>query len=178
MDNKFLYITGAFITGAAAGVGATWRFFKNKYEHIANEEIESVKERFSYKKEEVAPVQEDEPEPDIEHDISDYKEIVDTNEYSEMKGGTMTMDRPYVISPDDFDDNDEYDKETLTYYADNVLTDIMDERIENVDDLVGLESLTHFGEYEADSVYVRNDMLKTDYEICLDARNYSDVAGE
>lgn len=176
MNNKFLCAAGAFIVGAALGSVATWKIVKTKYEQIADEEIQSVKERFSYKKEEATTVEEDEPDP--VHDISEYKEIVEDSGYSGEKGGTMTMDRPYVISPDEFDDNDDYEKETLTYYADKVLTDIMDDKIENVDDVVGLESLTHFGEYEADSVYVRNDILKTDYEICLDARNYSDVVSE
>lgn len=39
---------------------------------------------------------------------------------------------------------------------------------------IGFESLGHFGEYEDDSVFVRNDRLKTDYEILLDEENYSD----
>ena len=41
------------------------------------------------------------------------------------------------------------------------------------DDVVGMESLTHFGEYEDDSVFVRNDRLKCDYEILMDERTYS-----
>ena len=44
-----------------------------------------------------------------------------------------------------------------------------------MDEIVGKESLNHFGEYEDDSVFVRNDRLKRDYEILLDQRNYSDV---
>ena len=44
------------------------------------------------------------------------------------------------------------------------------------DEIVGLDSLTHFGEYEDDSVFVRNDVMKCDYEILLDHRNYKDVA--
>ena len=44
-----------------------------------------------------------------------------------------------------------------------------------MDNVVGLESLTHFGEFEDDSVFVRNDRLKCDYEILLDQRTYSDV---
>ena len=50
-----------------------------------------------------------------------------------------------------------------------------DEKVEDVDNVVGLESLAHFGEYEDDSVFVRNDRLKCDYEILLDQRTYSDV---
>ena len=47
--------------------------------------------------------------------------------------------------------------------------------VDDVEEIVGEESLTHFGEYEDDSVFVRNDRLKCDYEILLDQRNYSDV---
>ena len=64
---------------------------------------------------------------------------------------------------------------SLTYYADQVLTDENNEEVDDVEEIVGEESLTHFGEYEDDSVFVRNDRLKCDYEILLDQRNYSDV---
>lgn len=47
--------------------------------------------------------------------------------------------------------------------------------VEDVEDSVGFESLSHFGEYEDDSVYVKNDARKCYYEILLDERNYSDV---
>ena len=42
----------------------------------------------------------------------------------------------------------------------------------DVDCFIGLESLKHFGEYGDDSVYVRNDELKADYEILLDDEKY------
>lgn len=85
--------------------------------------------------------------------------------------------KPYVISPDEFGEmeDEDYDKVSVTYYADGVLADEYDEVVENVDEIVGEESLTHFGEYEDDSVFVRNDKLKCDYEILLDQRNYSDI---
>ena len=47
--------------------------------------------------------------------------------------------------------------------------------IEDVDNIIGLDSLNHFGEYEADSVHVRNDKKKTDYEILLDEEKYSNL---
>ena len=61
--------------------------------------------------------------------------------------------------------------------ADGVLADDMDEIIEDVDEVVGEDSLNHFGEFEEDSVYVRNDERKCDYEILRDNRNYADVVG-
>ena len=83
--------------------------------------------------------------------------------------------RPYVIKPYEFGEIEEYEQISLNYFADEVLTDEDNEIIDNVDEIVGVESLTHFGEYEDDSVFVRNERLRTDYEILLDRRNYSDV---
>ena len=86
-----------------------------------------------------------------------------------------SVQKPYVISPDEFGEFAGYDTVSLTYYADRVLADDNDDVIEEVDDVVGTESLSHFGEYEDDSVFVRNDRLKCDYEILLDQRKFSDV---
>ena len=72
--------------------------------------------------------------------------------------------------------DEEYEQISLTYYADGVLADENDEVIEDVEDAVGIDSLNHFGEYEDDSVFVRNDARKCDYEILLDQRTYSEVA--
>ena len=85
----------------------------------------------------------------------------------------MTAPGPYVISPDEFGCADGYDAIGLTYYSGNgVLVDDNEERVDNVEELVGECSLKHFGEYEDDSVYVRNDERKCDYEILLDESNY------
>lgn len=77
----------------------------------------------------------------------------------------------HVVSPEDFSDTD-YDTESLTYFADGVLTDIYDNRISDVEDMVGTECLTKFGEYEEDTVYVINDKLKMAYEILKDDDKY------
>lgn len=72
---------------------------------------------------------------------------------------SMNNTGPYVITPDEYDCS-EYEPTTLNYYADGVLTDIYDNKIDDIDDMVGLESLDHFGEYEEDTVYVRDDSKK------------------
>ncbi len=46
--------------------------------------------------------------------------------------------------------------------------------VDDIEETVGIDSLTHFGEYEDDSVFVRNDERKCDYEILLDHRDYED----
>ena len=52
MKTKALYFV-AFFVGAAAGVAASFKYAQKKYEQIAQEEIDSVKEAFSRKDEEL-----------------------------------------------------------------------------------------------------------------------------
>ena len=91
------------------------------------------------------------------------------------KEDDIMQSEPYVITPEEFGENEDYNTVSLTYYADHILTYEDDELVEDIDGLVGEESLTHFGEYEDDSVFVRNDVCKTDYEILLDEREFMDV---
>ena len=176
-----------FVVGAGVGSMVTWKLVKTKYEEIANEEIRSVKERFKNREMGIKDVDDAGNEEDVNEDASpdnnemeDYNRILNENGYrnyatkSEKKEDEEEMSEPYVISPDEFDEND-YETETLTYYADGVLTDEYDNIIEDVEGTVGSESLNHFGEYEDDSVFVRNDERETDYEILLDARKYSEI---
>jgi hypothetical protein len=178
----------AFVAGAAIGAAVSWKFAKTKYEMIANEEIESVKEvllsKRAEKKEESSEDETDEPatRPDpttvtlMEKDTAkdEYKAL--TEEYKE-KGEPTHGEGPYVISPNDFGEIEEYDTVSLSYFADKILADDDYSIITQTDieEFVGLESLNHFGEYEDDSVFVRNDRLKIDFEILLDNRNFSDV---
>lgn len=99
---------------------------------------------------------------------------VDPNFKLEVEEETDDVERPYVIPPEEFGELD-YETVSLTYYEDGVLTDDMDNVIEDLDDIIGEESLKHFGEYEDDSVFVRNDARETDYEILMDTRKFSDI---
>ena len=165
----------AFVFGASIGSVITWKIVKTKYEQLAQEEIDSVKAVFSKRRE----CEEEKTEIVNDKNISDYENLVTTEGYNsenEEEGVDEMSDKPYIITPDEFGDTVGYDAETLTYYADGVLTDDFDNPIENVDELVGIDSLNHFGEYEEDSVFVRNDRYATDYEILRDVRNFSDVA--
>jgi hypothetical protein len=180
--NKVLW----FATGVAVGALATNHFFKTKYERLYQEDVESVKRAFS-EPQQSEPVEGDteevlanDPTPE---EVGAYNEIIASQGYStaatipddsigeEVKG----VSRPYVISPAEFDTEDDYEVYSLTYYADGVLTDEQNNPIEDVEGMVGRESLTTFGEYEDDAVHVRNDNLKCDFEILRDLSNYSDV---
>lgn len=173
-----------FAVGAAIGSAVTWKFVKTKYERIAQEEIDSVKEVFGRRRD-TNIVEDDIEEVTEADDKKVVEEIITSAGYvnyskfdkSEVKNVTNNTNekKPYVIPPDEFDELDGYEVISLTYYADGVLTDDYNEPIEDVEATVGRDSLTHFGEYEDDSVFVRNDTLMIDYEILADMRNYSDV---
>lgn len=117
-------------------------------------------------------------------DIVEYAKILSETGYTnyaerqdkkEKKGVEPVEDeRPYVISPDEFGEKDGYENVTLTYYADGVLTDYFDNVISNIDEVVGFDSLDHFGEYEDDVVFVRNEKMETDYEILRDLRDFNE----
>lgn len=178
MNNKVVGFV-MFALGAAVGSAVTWRFLKTKYERIAQEEIDSVKEVFSRKSNQlyesaVRDNSTEEHKNEAKPNLQELADRIKTLKY-EIESEAKEQ-RPYVVTPEEFGQADEdYDIVSLNYYADGVLADDFDVPIENVDDIVGLESLNHFGEYVEDAVYVRNDKLKVEYEIILHARNFSDV---
>lgn len=181
-----------FAAGAAIGSAVTYKLIKTKYEQIAREEIESVKEVFSRRSEESDEEDEDEDDEfdyDFEPDPEELKAMNDKvsdlgyTSYSKKKNKKSKRNDddedcdivPYVISPDDFGDTG-YETVSLTYYADNVLAyDYDEEVVEDADLLIGSYSLDRIGEYEDDIIHVRNDVNQTDYEICRVNEKYSDV---
>lgn len=189
MSNKLIFSL-AFIAGVAVGSATTWYLLKDRYAEIAQEEIDSVKEVFARREQErkdesvkktvaegIKNVDKNKPE------LKEYAEKLKKTGYVRYSDRAQKedvepeeLDKPYVIPPEQFGDNEDYEQISLTYYADSVLTDENDEIIEDVEETVGFESLDHFGEYEDDSVFVRNDARKCDYEILLDQRTYSEVA--
>lgn len=188
MSNRSLFSLG-FIIGAASGATVAWYLLKDKYETLAQEEIDSVKEVFARREQEMKDetvkrnVAEGIKDSDrTKPDIKEYAEQLKKNGYTRYSdlsaddgGVSDKQTKPYVIPPEQFGDNEEHEQISLTYYADGVLADENDEVIEDVEDAVGIDSLNHFGEYEDDSVFVRNDARKCDYEILLDQRTYSEV---
>ena len=181
-----------FLLGAAAGATASWYLLKTSYEKIAQEEIDSTKEAFARRLDEIEgnvdkeePLADPNPQDFTKNEKINYASIVtanygvDTN--NEEKGSSETVEigtLPYTISPEAYGELEDYEQISLTYYADGVLADDNDEIVEEVDYKIGEGSLNKFGEFEDDCIFVRNDIMKIDYEILKDERNYSDVAAE
>lgn len=177
----------SFLAGAAIGGGLVWYYVREKEAARADREIESVKA--TYAKREQAeqkdipstpvPPGKNQDKPDLADYVKrlereGYTEYSRTIEPAEKENPEASEDGPYVISPEEFGEIEEYTKVSLTYFADGVLADELNEPVDDVEEIVG-DALEHFGEYEDDSVFVRNDAKRCDYEILQDLRNFKDV---
>lgn len=190
LSSVIIFCGGVFIGGFL-----TWDFFKTKYEKIADEEIASVKETFEHR----------EPRPDKNYKVEEALKgndeyinvspgvagriikIIDSNGYrnysntaieTDKKGGTADMElkQPYVITPEQYEDNVDYTKVSLTWYSDEVLEDDWG-NVLDPDDVICSDALKTFGQYEKDSVFVRDDDEQIDYEVLLDTRSYKETYG-
>lgn len=200
--NKIVSHILAMVSGGAIGVLATRTYFKAKYEkmytvypkssdvsrtgQVERSDIDNVNNPggSSDEQQDKISVSSIVPPETIKRERVDYSGIIKKANYSNNgplipgDGIESPMDpdeEPYVISPDELGEYTGYTVIELTYYADHVLADDMDEKIDCPTEIVGRTALDSFGRYEEDSVCVRNDRKKCDYQILLDCRNYSDV---
>ena len=180
MNNKVVNAI-AFLLGAGIGSVVTWKLVETKYKKLAQEEIDSVREVYS--KKEIALANEVKKahaclEANTKNDkVPSYQHIVEDMGYAAESEEEEGVSNVYVIPPESYGELD-YEEVSLTYYADDVLAYDDDSVIRDIDKVVGKGSLNTFGEYEDDSVFVRDDDKKIDYEILRDTRRYSDVVGD
>lgn len=182
-----------FTAGAAIGSAVTWKVLRTKYDRITQEEIDSMRDYYEKKygaskgePDENVENEEESPVVVTEEDVQEYKDILEKCEYvtesnddeiQNEKESDREMDRPYVISPEEFAES-ENEIITLTYYANDVLRDefggVMDKDI--WEEYVGEDFASHFGEYDYDPdvVYVRNETFGIDYEILKELSNYTE----
>ena len=171
--NKFTGVL-CFVLGAGTGAFVTYKLVEKHFKDIADEEIKSVVEKFKEREKNLKNKKTDETK-------DESKDIVLTEPVNPKTLGytnAAVEEKPkniFIISPDEFGEYSDYETVSLTYYSDGVLTDQMDNIIDNVEDYVGKGFETHFGEYEDDSVFVRNDDKAIDFEILRDNRTYQEV---
>jgi hypothetical protein len=123
---------------------------------------------------ELEDLDEEEEYTPTKEDLLEYESLV--HNYHDEKGGAHEVKKePYVIAPYDFGELDDYSTIELTYYMDGILEDDEYHIVTDADSLIGPKALTTFGEYEDDAVFVRNDYLRTDFQILKDYRTYDEA---
>lgn len=204
--NRNISMAVTFIAGIIVGSAITYRVAEQKYRNIANDEIESVVERFSNRKPMDMPEKEvdyseetdkvaDKKVAEIKNVMTEYKDNIDrfnydrvSHEKSKPKQGkekevVAEMEQPkmnpriYVISPDEFNTLDGFSSETWYYSSDNYVLDADYEVVSDSDiaRTIGHDPCGHFGEYEDDSVCIRNEELMCDYEILLSMKTCREI---
>ena len=190
----------AFLAGTAIGGMVAWRVASERYAKISEEDILSVKEAFRNREQKLKneleelkmsleekehTVEEEKVTPTIlstnEHqdkgDINEYVRMVNRIKYAHTSVPPKedhSIEAPYVISPEEFGEMDGYTQISLTYFEDDdILSDENGVVIDDPEEIVG-DALNHFGDYEEDSVFVRSDPKRCDYEILKDLRSYAE----
>ena len=202
-----LFATGAVIGSVATWFAVKTKYEKIAQEEIDSVKVEFdqlVKNRkkemeiyhkiMDAKKNEETEEDDDSDEDDSEHEqtMIDYYNL--TRNYSGScdeddesdKNGEEGVERgedevsyingPYVISPEEFNDRTDFSAQPLDYYADGVLADGWGVKMD-IEETIGEESLNHFGEYDDDVIYVRNERTEIDYEVTKDPRTYEERIG-
>lgn len=176
------------LAGGAAGFFGGYYFSKNKYRELAEKEISAVKKVYLKHFKQGTP---DAPVKGSKKDLATAKtsiaqtatETPQPVEYNKQYHSVRTMNIKEdaagrnlvgsfrILTPTEFNES-EYDAQTLIYYRDKVLTDDDGNVIHNVNEVIGPEALSTFGRYMDDTVYVRDETKRIDYEIVWDTRTY------
>ena len=187
--NRTLSNVLLFATGAVVGSLVTWRIFKSRYEIVddVEEKIDETEDESEEEDPEVLESRMNYKKPPLK----DYVKMVETygykpkthmeeveEELANGEQGDEDVYEPFIIRPEEYGELHAYETLSLNYYADGVLTDDLDNPIEDVESLVPADFADHFGEYDDNAVFVRNDNLECDYEILRDLRKFTDVVGE
>lgn len=197
--NKII-VAAAFGLGAVLGSAITARLVDNHYAELAQKEIDAVKEVYQRKLDAIREKEDLENEdgsvnraseyhiePQVEIGIEEVAEksedfgyLEDDDEPTRLPEVTDwtgeehwerdLMPEPYIIDKSEFATLPDYAVIPLTYYADKILADDQGIIIEDVDRIVGADAVSKLPSENA--VYVRNDMIKCDYEITEDERDY------
>lgn len=194
MDGKVVL---GFISGLAIGGVATFFALKSNTERYISDEIQAFKEEWAenhktpengeYEATEAS--ESDEKEASVtEKSVSSLdegrkqmKNIIEKQNYNQITAKETVAEKdividkeldqeiePIPITPSQFMAEDGFSSMVLNYIEDEeaVLDDDGNEIPDGID-LFGKDNMSHFGEYEADVLYVKNERTQFKYEICL-----------
>lgn len=158
MNSKLLYFA-VFAAGVVTGAAVVRNYIRRQ----TDEEIRSVREAFSAKYSDMR-----------DKEKKDAADSLLNDNTKDKTDDTENKDTPYIITPTEFGENDDYETITLYYHSDDVLTDHDNEIIDDIENSVGSAALNTLRESGEDSIFVRNPERKCDYEILIDLTAYSE----
>lgn len=194
-----------FAAGAAIGVGGSFLYFKKKYKSEADNEVNEVRQYYQKKiekeKERLDKLENESNK--IDKAIEEYTEKAkDISKKTKVKYNKISEDektqigkeneevkaeaespeedeptKPYLITEEEFlNDKNDYDKISLTYYMfDDTLADESDEMID-IEENISSDIYNQIAGSDED-LYVRNNVLQTDFEIMRVEGSFHDRYG-
>ena len=186
--NRLICSAIGFVTGSIIGSAITYMILRKPMEEEFQRRVDSIKDTYRKESEKYAiknyekGVEEAKNKTTVEEKLKVFStERTDYTQFwrgddSDKKDSPLKKEAKIsIISPEEFGEMG-YQTINLTYFADGVLVDdrygVMEE--DELELAVGRDSLSHFGDYEEDSVHVRNEQREIDYEILLDPRTYEE----
>lgn len=159
---------------------------KKLFAHVDTGKEETVmpKEATQIESSEQIQIEEDINDNDEELYDDEGNEIGDPNDDigygDDVVSEDEENDNPFVISQEEYDTDDQYEKSSLKYYElDKILTNDND-YVLDINEIIGENSLEHFGDMSGDPtiVYVRNIPLNSDYEVQLVHGSFKHIVGD
>lgn len=137
---------------------------------VKAEDLENPGDLYSQIREGLALDERDGPIANADEPPANYHNVfAEQSDDARLNPDTRDTTRPYVITEDEWSEGqDHYDTINLTYFAgDNVLSDDEDKPIDKVGEIIGTDNLGMFGVGVEDKnvVFVRNEIMATDFEI-------------
>lgn len=186
--NRLICSAIGFVTGSVIGSAITYMILHKPMEEEFQRRVDSIKDTYRKESEKYAiknyekGVEEAKNKTTVEEKLkvfsterTDYTQFWKGDDSDKKDSPLKKEAKISIISPEEFGEMG-YQTINLTYFADGVLVDdrygVMEE--DELEMAVGRDSLSHFGDYEEDSVHVRNEQREIDYEILLDPRTYEE----
>lgn len=182
-----------FLGGVGTGVFGAYRFLKKKfYEDFDNKVNEKVNEEVDKRIQDMCSEDVKSMETIVETIKEAYKPenvnaFIDSLGYSSVNDQipqrkedvhmTSSSNGPdvYIIAPEEFEEEAEYDSQFFTLYSDGVLVDDNNEEVEDPEKILGENWIDYLE--EASSVYFRNDDIQVDFEVVRDLHSYNEING-
>lgn len=138
-----------------------------------HEELNRLTKMYNYNSDDI-PEEERDLEEDEDNDILEEVPVV-THKYPKADE-LPPLKNPRLIPEDDFGMEDDYEAVSYTMYADGVILDDNDVRLDDddVNEVLGMRNLLDMGKDGNYTRYIRNDDTKTDYEVVYDFREFDD----
>lgn len=190
-----------FVVGAVVGAAGAWFFTKKYYQKKADEEIESVKVSFKKLQEDAqkrANAAKNKPDISVVVEalnksaekengptVVNYSGFTEEQEAEEEisrdellpKPLEPNVDRskPYLINRLPYSDEDpDYTQITVMYYADGTYADMQGRQME-IEEYIGTNLMGYVEETDKEEIFIRNEDLGIDIDICKDARSYEEL---